>query len=142
MPIIRITAHSQGAQVVQIHPQAAVVATHGAALVAGVLTSLELRDLWEQELTEMRERIHSLRAGLVEKLATLGSPWPVRHQGRNRAASKTWRAVVRWVGWRGPTAVSEWRMLIPNIGRVRPMAGQACCERSRLHARCGVSSAC
>ncbi|PPU68953.1 amino acid aminotransferase [Xanthomonas pisi] len=48
--------------------------THGAALVAGVLTSPELRDLWEQELTEMRERIHALRAGLVEKLATLGSP--------------------------------------------------------------------
>ncbi|KPL49554.1 aromatic amino acid aminotransferase [Xanthomonas axonopodis] len=48
--------------------------THGAALVAGVLTSSELRDLWEQELTEMRERIHSLRAGLVEKLATLGAP--------------------------------------------------------------------
>ncbi|MCC4634457.1 MULTISPECIES: aromatic amino acid transaminase [Xanthomonas] len=48
--------------------------THGAALVAGVLTSPELRDVWEQELTEMRERIHSLRAGLVERLATLGSP--------------------------------------------------------------------
>ncbi|MCC8554511.1 aromatic amino acid transaminase [Xanthomonas hortorum] len=48
--------------------------THGAALVAGVLTSPELRDLWEQELTEMRERIHALRAGLVAKLATLGSP--------------------------------------------------------------------
>ncbi|KGE53702.1 amino acid aminotransferase [Xanthomonas axonopodis pv. vasculorum] len=48
--------------------------THGAALVAGVLTSPELRDLWEQELTEMRERIHFLRAGLVEKLATLGAP--------------------------------------------------------------------
>ncbi|CAE6687900.1 aromatic amino acid transaminase [Xanthomonas arboricola pv. corylina] len=48
--------------------------THGAALVAGVLTSPELRDLWEQELTEMRERIHALRAGLVAKLATLGAP--------------------------------------------------------------------
>ncbi|MCC4610500.1 amino acid aminotransferase [Xanthomonas cannabis] len=48
--------------------------THGAALVAGVLTSPELRDLWEQELTEMRERIHALRAGLVDKLATLGAP--------------------------------------------------------------------
>ncbi|MEA9554586.1 amino acid aminotransferase [Xanthomonas nasturtii] len=48
--------------------------THGAALVAGVLTSPELRDVWEQELTEMRERIHALRAGLVERLATLGSP--------------------------------------------------------------------
>ncbi|MFP7013742.1 aspartate/tyrosine/aromatic aminotransferase [Xanthomonas hortorum pv. gardneri] len=48
--------------------------THGAALVAGVLTSPELRDLWEQELTEMRERIHALSAGLVAKLATLGAP--------------------------------------------------------------------
>ncbi|MEG8065311.1 aspartate/tyrosine/aromatic aminotransferase [Xanthomonas hortorum pv. gardneri] len=48
--------------------------THGAALVAGVLTSPELRDLWEQELTEMRERSHALRAGLVAKLATLGAP--------------------------------------------------------------------
>nr|WP_208412614.1 amino acid aminotransferase [Xanthomonas cannabis] len=48
--------------------------THGAALVAGVLTSPELRDVWEQELTEMRERIHALRAGLVDKLATLGAP--------------------------------------------------------------------
>ncbi|MBB3889096.1 amino acid aminotransferase [Xanthomonas campestris pv. campestris] len=48
--------------------------THGAALVAGVLTSPELRDVWEQELTEMRERIQALRAGLVAKLAALGAP--------------------------------------------------------------------
>ncbi|WP_040940300.1 aromatic amino acid transaminase [Xanthomonas campestris] len=48
--------------------------THGAVLVAGVLTSPELRDVWEQELTEMRERIHALRAGLVAKLAALGAP--------------------------------------------------------------------
>ena len=48
--------------------------THVAALVAGVLTSPELRDVWEQELTEMRERIHALRAGLVAKLAALGAP--------------------------------------------------------------------
>jgi len=48
--------------------------THGAALVAGVLNSPELRQTWEQELTEMRERIHALRAGLVAKLAELGAP--------------------------------------------------------------------
>lgn len=48
--------------------------THGAALVAGVLNSPELRALWEQELTEMRERIHALRAGMVQKLAALGAP--------------------------------------------------------------------
>ena len=48
--------------------------THGAALVAGVLNSGELRGVWEAELTEMRERIHALRAGMVQKLAALGAP--------------------------------------------------------------------
>jgi len=48
--------------------------THGAALVAGVLGSPELRARWEAELGEMRTRIHALRAGLVEKLAANGAP--------------------------------------------------------------------
>ncbi len=48
--------------------------THGAALVAGVLGSAELRARWETELGQMRERIHALRAGLVEKLAAKGAP--------------------------------------------------------------------
>ncbi|KLI98271.1 amino acid aminotransferase [Luteimonas sp. FCS-9] len=48
--------------------------THGAALVAGVLGSDELRARWEAELGQMRERIHALRAGLVEKLAAHGAP--------------------------------------------------------------------
>jgi len=48
--------------------------THGAALVAGVLGSAELRALWEEELGQMRTRIHALRAGLVEKLAAHGAP--------------------------------------------------------------------
>jgi aromatic-amino-acid transaminase len=47
-------------------------ATHGGALVAGVLGSAELRVLWESELAEMRERIHAMRAGMVEKLAAQG----------------------------------------------------------------------
>ncbi|MBM7125595.1 aromatic amino acid transaminase [Dyella flava] len=47
--------------------------THGGALVAGVLNSAELRALWEQELTEMRERIHAMRAGMVQGLAAQGA---------------------------------------------------------------------
>jgi aromatic-amino-acid transaminase len=47
--------------------------THGGALVAGVLNSVELRALWEQELTEMRERIHAMRAGMVHGLAAQGA---------------------------------------------------------------------
>ncbi len=48
--------------------------THGASLVAGVLGSAELRARWEQELGEMRSRIHAMRAGFVGKLAALGAP--------------------------------------------------------------------
>ena len=47
---------------------------HGVALVAGVLGSTELRALWEEELGQMRSRIHALRAGLVDKLTELGAP--------------------------------------------------------------------
>ena len=48
--------------------------THGGALVSGVLNSAELKAMWEQELSEMRERIHAMRAGMVEKLAAAGAP--------------------------------------------------------------------
>ncbi|XZG71110.1 amino acid aminotransferase [Chitinibacteraceae bacterium HSL-7] len=46
---------------------------HGAALVAGVLASTELRAQWEGELAQMRVRIRDMRAGLVEKLAAKGA---------------------------------------------------------------------
>ncbi|MGO3128429.1 MAG: aromatic amino acid transaminase [Luteimonas sp.] len=48
--------------------------THGAALVAGVLGSPELRARWETELGQMRTRIHALRGGLVQKLVDAGAP--------------------------------------------------------------------
>lgn len=48
--------------------------THGAALVAGVLGSSELRARWEDELGQMRGRIHTMRAGFVDKLAALEAP--------------------------------------------------------------------
>ena len=75
-----ITANSSEAKAVQSQVKRIIrtiyssPSTHGAHLVAGVLASDELRQLWEQELTGMRERIHSLRAGLVSKLAELGAP--------------------------------------------------------------------
>ncbi|MGN2391205.1 amino acid aminotransferase [Pelomicrobium sp. G1] len=42
--------------------------THGGKIVAGVLTSPDLRALWEQELGQMRERIRTMRNQLVEKI--------------------------------------------------------------------------
>lgn len=42
--------------------------THGGQTVATVLTTPELRALWEQELGRMRERIKTMRRELVEKI--------------------------------------------------------------------------
>ncbi|TAK86216.1 MAG: aspartate/tyrosine/aromatic aminotransferase [Aquabacterium sp.] len=46
--------------------------THGAQVVAIVLTTPALRALWEDELAGMRERIRTMRTALVEKLAQAG----------------------------------------------------------------------
>ncbi len=46
--------------------------THGAAMVAAVLSTPELRRVWEDELAGMRERIRQMRAGLVERLKARG----------------------------------------------------------------------
>ena len=44
--------------------------THGAQLVATVLGTPELRALWEQELSGMRDRIKAMRQSFVAKLKT------------------------------------------------------------------------
>jgi aromatic-amino-acid transaminase len=46
--------------------------THGAAIVATVLNSPKLRQMWEDELAQMRDRIKSMRHSLKEKLAAAG----------------------------------------------------------------------
>ncbi len=46
--------------------------THGGAVVAAVLASPELRQLWEEELAEMRGRIRAMRVGLVDRLQARG----------------------------------------------------------------------
>ncbi|MFZ1246308.1 MAG: amino acid aminotransferase [Azonexus sp.] len=46
--------------------------THGGALVAGVLSSPELRQMWETELAGMRDRIRAMRTGLVDAIKAQG----------------------------------------------------------------------
>jgi aromatic-amino-acid transaminase len=48
--------------------------THGGAIVAACLASPELRQMWEDELAGMRDRIRAMRTSLVEKLAAAGAP--------------------------------------------------------------------
>jgi aromatic-amino-acid transaminase len=45
---------------------------HGGAVVAAVLSSPELRQMWEDDLAGMRERIRAMRTGLVEALQAQG----------------------------------------------------------------------
>jgi aromatic-amino-acid transaminase len=45
---------------------------HGGALVAGVLASPELRQMWETELAGMRDRIRSMRTSLVDTIKVKG----------------------------------------------------------------------
>jgi len=46
--------------------------THGAFIVASVLSTPDLRAMWEEELAGMRDRIHAMRSGLVERLKARG----------------------------------------------------------------------
>ncbi len=46
--------------------------THGASVVAAVLSTPILRQHWESELAAMRERIRAMRTSLVEKLKARG----------------------------------------------------------------------
>ena len=46
--------------------------THGGAIVAAILANPELRQMWETELAGMRDRIRTMRSGLVEKLREHG----------------------------------------------------------------------
>jgi len=45
---------------------------HGGALVAAVLSSPELRQMWEAELAGMRTRIRAMRTGLIEAIKAQG----------------------------------------------------------------------
>ena len=46
--------------------------THGGAVVAAVLSSNELRQMWEDELAGMRDRIRAMRSDLVDQLRAKG----------------------------------------------------------------------
>ena len=58
--------------------------THGAQVVAKVLHTAELRQLWEQELGDMRMRIQSMRTQLVEALQAAGVQGDLSYITRQR----------------------------------------------------------
>jgi aromatic-amino-acid transaminase len=58
--------------------------THGSQAAAMVLTTPELRALWDKELGEMRERIKTMRRQLVEKIRAMRSDFDFNFVVRQR----------------------------------------------------------
>jgi aromatic-amino-acid transaminase len=93
--------------------------THGAALVAAVLTSAELRRMWEDELAGMRERIKRMRVGLVERLKAAGVArdfsFIIRQRGMFSYTGLTAEQVARLQSEFGVYAVKSGRICIATL---------------------------
>jgi aromatic-amino-acid transaminase len=95
--------------------------THGATVVASVLNSPELRALWEEELGEMRTRIHSMRLAMVEQLASLGAKrdfsFVARQRGMFSYSGLTAEQVERLKNEFGIYAVSTGRICVAALNK-------------------------
>jgi aromatic-amino-acid transaminase len=100
--------------------------THGAAVVAAVLNDDRLRKLWEDDLAEMRGRIHSMReqlvAGLASRKVARDFSFMLRQQGMFSYSGLTAPQVDRLREEFGVYAVSTGRICVAalnskNLGR-------------------------
>jgi aromatic-amino-acid transaminase len=101
--------------------------THGGAIVTDVLTDPKLRQLWEEELAQMRERIRLMRHQLVDKLKALNVKqdfsFVARQRGMFSYSGLTAQQVDRLRDEFGIYAVSSGRICVAalnsgNIDRV------------------------
>lgn len=92
---------------------------HGGAVVAAVLSSPELRGLWEEELGGMRDRIRAMRTGLVESLAAQGVAqdfsFVIRQRGMFSYTGLTADQVERMKSEFGIYAVSTGRICLAAL---------------------------
>ncbi|MFN9030664.1 MAG: amino acid aminotransferase [Betaproteobacteria bacterium] len=93
--------------------------THGASLVAAVLTTPALRQMWETELAEMRERIKAMRGALVEGLKARGVTgdfsFILKQRGMFSYSGLTAEQVVRLQKDFGVYAVSSGRICVAAL---------------------------
>ncbi|MFN9091827.1 MAG: amino acid aminotransferase [Alphaproteobacteria bacterium] len=93
--------------------------THGASLVAAVLTTPALRATWEQELGEMRDRIKTMRTRLAEGLKARGGAADVgfilRQRGMFSYSGLTAEQVARLQKDFGVYAVSSGRICVAAL---------------------------
>ena len=88
--------------------------THGGAVVAAVLSSPELRQMWENDLAAMRVRIRDMRSSLVDKLQARGTAqdfsFVIRQRGMFSYTGLTAAQVAR--------LQSEFGIYAVNTGRI------------------------
>jgi aromatic-amino-acid transaminase len=93
--------------------------THGGAIVAAVLGSSELRQMWEDELAGMRDRIRVMRSGFAEKLAARNVPqdfsFIVQQRGMFSYTGLTADQVERMKNEFGIYAVSTGRICVAAL---------------------------
>jgi aromatic-amino-acid transaminase len=93
--------------------------THGASLVAAVLTTPALRATWEQELGEMRDRIKAMRARLADGLKARGVAadfgFILRQRGMFSYSGLTAEQVARLQKDFGVYAVSSGRICVAAL---------------------------
>jgi len=92
---------------------------HGGAVVAAVLSNPELRQMWEDELAGMRERIRAMRVSLVDKLKAKGVAqdfsFVVKQRGMFSYTGLTAEQVERMKSEFGIYAVSTGRICLAAL---------------------------
>ncbi|SDU07410.1 amino acid aminotransferase [Halopseudomonas salegens] len=102
--------------------------THGAKVVAAVLTTPDLYQQWEVELGEMRDRIRDMRSSLVAKLAAAGVATDMsfiqQQRGMFSYSGLTAEQVARLADEFGIYAVSSGRICVAalNTGNIDAVA--------------------
>ncbi|WP_313652480.1 amino acid aminotransferase [Pantoea sp.] len=102
---------------------------HGAAVVATILGNDTLRTIWEQELSDMRERIQRMRQLFVNTLAEKGAQrdfsFIIRQNGMFSFSGLTKEQVIRLREEFGVYAVNSGRV---NVAGMTPDNMSALCE--------------
>ena len=102
---------------------------HGAAVVAAILGNDALRAIWEQELTDMRQRIHRMRQLFVNTLQEKGAnrdfSFIIRQNGMFSFSGLNKEQVIRLREEFGVYAVNSGRV---NVAGMTPDNMAALCE--------------
>ena len=93
--------------------------THGGAIVSAVLNSTELRAMWEEELSQMRDRIKQMRHQLISELKAAGAnkdfSFIAQQRGMFSYTGLSKNQVDHLIAYHGVYAVSTGRICVASL---------------------------